>query len=170
MDPGIGRVEWGPHGERKRTSAAYWRQPLAWNRAAAAAGRVERVFPSLCDPFDNRPIRHAPGIFRPDPGDPAPAMAADADEAAAERGPDVRGSRRLAGDAALGTSVEDQKRAINLFLLALAARALRARIGRSPVSNHCWARLIRPGSCFTRVPLSSLVTLRSRRRGSSSTL
>lgn len=54
MDTRMGRVEWGPHGERKRTSAAYWRQPLAWNRAAAAAGRVERVFPSLCDPFDNQ--------------------------------------------------------------------------------------------------------------------
>ncbi|BAQ44345.1 bacteriophage protein gp37 [Methylobacterium aquaticum] len=54
MDTRMGRVEWGPHGERSRTSAAYWRQPLAWNRAAAAAGRVERVFPSLCDPFDNR--------------------------------------------------------------------------------------------------------------------
>lgn len=25
-------VEWGPQGERKRTSPAYWRKPLTWNR------------------------------------------------------------------------------------------------------------------------------------------
>lgn len=38
---------------RRRTTAAYWRQPLAWNRKAAAAGRRARVFgPSLADPFD----------------------------------------------------------------------------------------------------------------------
>lgn len=54
MDTRLGRVEWGPHGERSRTSASYWRQPLAWNREAQAAGRMLRVFPSLCDPFDNQ--------------------------------------------------------------------------------------------------------------------
>ena len=54
MDTRLGRVEWGPHGERSRTSASYWRQPLAWNREARAAGRMLRVFPSLCDPFDNQ--------------------------------------------------------------------------------------------------------------------
>ena len=38
---------------RRRTTATYWRQPLAWNRKAAAAGRRARVFgPSLADPFD----------------------------------------------------------------------------------------------------------------------
>lgn len=54
MDTRLGRVEWGPHGERSRTSVSYWRQPLAWNREAQAAGRMLRVFPSLCDPFDNQ--------------------------------------------------------------------------------------------------------------------
>ncbi len=54
MDTRLGRVEWGPHGERRRTSADYWRQPLRWNKAAAKAGRRETVFPSLCDPFDNQ--------------------------------------------------------------------------------------------------------------------
>lgn len=38
---------------RKRTTSAYWRQPVLWNRKAAAAGRREKVFgPSLADPFD----------------------------------------------------------------------------------------------------------------------
>lgn len=54
MDTRMGRVTWGPHGERSRTSADYWRKPLAWNRQAAKAGRRTTVFPSLCDPFDNQ--------------------------------------------------------------------------------------------------------------------
>lgn len=45
---------WGPHADRTRTSAANWRKPLAWNRAAAAAGKRARVFcASLADVFDN---------------------------------------------------------------------------------------------------------------------
>lgn len=34
-------VAWGPGQPRKRTSAAYWRQPLAWNRAAAPDTTLE---------------------------------------------------------------------------------------------------------------------------------
>lgn len=50
-----GWVEWGPHGERKRTSAANWRKPIAWNKAAKAAGKPARVFcASLADWLDNR--------------------------------------------------------------------------------------------------------------------
>jgi protein gp37 len=46
---------WGPHGDRLRTSAANWQQPLKWNRAAAAAGIRARVFcASMADVFDNR--------------------------------------------------------------------------------------------------------------------
>jgi protein gp37 len=41
-------------GRRHRTSVGYWRQPLKWDREAAAAGRRERVFcASLADVFDN---------------------------------------------------------------------------------------------------------------------
>jgi protein gp37 len=50
------RVEWGQPGAgagtRDRMSDDYWRQPLAWERAAAKAGERPFVFPSLCDPFD----------------------------------------------------------------------------------------------------------------------
>lgn len=54
MDARLGRVEWGPHGSRSRTSASYWRKPLAWDRAAAKAGKRTRVFcASLADVFDN---------------------------------------------------------------------------------------------------------------------
>jgi protein gp37 len=40
--------------QRRRTSEAYWRQPLKWNEAAAAAGGQVGVFSgSLCDIFDD---------------------------------------------------------------------------------------------------------------------
>lgn len=48
-------VAWGPKGERRRTSEANWRQPLAWDRKAAKAGIRKRVFcASLADVFDNQ--------------------------------------------------------------------------------------------------------------------
>lgn len=43
------------HGERRRTTEAYWRGPLKWDAAAAAAGVRKRVFcASLADVFDDR--------------------------------------------------------------------------------------------------------------------
>lgn len=59
MDHRYGKVEWGPHGERKRTSDANWRQPIKWNAAARAFkkdhGHRPRVFcASLADVFDNK--------------------------------------------------------------------------------------------------------------------
>jgi protein gp37 len=50
-----GWVQWGPHGERKRTSAANWRKPIQWDKAAKGAARRPRVFcASLADVFDNQ--------------------------------------------------------------------------------------------------------------------
>ena len=51
---------WGAHAARTRTSPANWRKPLAWNKAAQAAGTRARVFcASLADVFDNHPsIKH----------------------------------------------------------------------------------------------------------------
>ena len=59
MDHRYGRVEWGPHGERKRTSEANWKKPLKWNAEArtfkAEYGHRPRVFcASLADVFDNQ--------------------------------------------------------------------------------------------------------------------
>lgn len=46
---------WEPGAARKRTSAAYWRQPLAWNRKAEREERRARVFcASMADVFDNQ--------------------------------------------------------------------------------------------------------------------
>jgi len=59
MDKRYGRVKWGPHGERVRTSPGNWKNPLKWNRAAATFqaehARRQRVFcSSLADVFDNK--------------------------------------------------------------------------------------------------------------------
>jgi protein gp37 len=49
-----GRVVWGPHGDRSRTSPQNWNKPRAWDRAAAATGVRAKVFcASLADVFDN---------------------------------------------------------------------------------------------------------------------
>ena len=58
MDTRLGRVQWGAGQARKRTSAATWRQPLAWERDwenfLTRHGRRRRVFcASLADVFDN---------------------------------------------------------------------------------------------------------------------
>jgi protein gp37 len=67
MDKRYGKVEWGTHGERKRTSDANWRQPIKWNAAARKFrkehGRRPRVFcASLADVFDNK----VPSLWRED--------------------------------------------------------------------------------------------------------
>ena len=59
MDHRYGKVEWGPHGERKRTSEENWKKPIKWNAEARVFkrehGRRPRVFfPSLGDAFDNK--------------------------------------------------------------------------------------------------------------------
>ena len=59
MDHRYGRVEWGPHGERKRTSDGNWQKPIKWNAEArtfkAEYGHRPRVFcASLADVFDNQ--------------------------------------------------------------------------------------------------------------------
>ena len=51
-------VVWGsgPESTRRRTSEAYWKQPLKWNRKAKETGERPRVFcGSLCDVFEDWP-------------------------------------------------------------------------------------------------------------------
>lgn len=59
-----GLVKWG--GTRRRTSAAYWRQPLKWNAEAERVGTRPRVFcASLADVFDNDvPVEWRADLFR----------------------------------------------------------------------------------------------------------
>lgn len=49
-----GKVRWGAGEDRVRTSEANWKMPARWDRAAAAAGRIDTVFClSLGDIWDN---------------------------------------------------------------------------------------------------------------------
>lgn len=49
-----GHVQWGPHGARRRTSAANWAKPIKWNAEAEASDIRRKVFcASLADVFDN---------------------------------------------------------------------------------------------------------------------
>lgn len=47
----FGMDNWGKGKPRRRTSAATWRNPVKWNLKIENQERP-RVFPSLCDPFD----------------------------------------------------------------------------------------------------------------------
>jgi protein gp37 len=44
---------WGPGAPRREYSDDHWEKPLRWNAAAKKAGVRLKVFPSVCDPFDN---------------------------------------------------------------------------------------------------------------------
>jgi protein gp37 len=44
---------WGPGAPRRTYSDDHWAKPHRWNHAAAKSGKTMRVFPSVCDPFDN---------------------------------------------------------------------------------------------------------------------
>jgi len=52
MDKRYHKVKWGPHGERKRTSEANWKQPLHWARRAAVAKAKAWA---NCEPAPERP-------------------------------------------------------------------------------------------------------------------
>jgi protein gp37 len=52
---GKGRDLWDVSADRKRTSSAYWRGPLRWNKRAQAERTRRRVFcASMADIFDNK--------------------------------------------------------------------------------------------------------------------
>lgn len=57
---------WGPGSTRKPMSEAYWKQPLKWNKAAAAAGVKAKVFcASMADVFEGHPdtLPHLQRLF-----------------------------------------------------------------------------------------------------------
>lgn len=50
-----GKKNWGADAERTRTSVAYWKQPILWNKEAEAAGERRRVFcASMADVGEDR--------------------------------------------------------------------------------------------------------------------
>lgn len=134
MDKRYGRVQWGApgkgNGTRVRTSAGNWRQPIRWNKKAVAEGTRPFVFcSSLADVFDNQ----VPNEWRRDLFDliratphlvwllltKRPQLIVKLYEEAQRLNPDgTRWTSTLSRErsawprnAAIGTTVEDQKRA-----------------------------------------------------------
>lgn len=67
MDKRYGRVKWGVHGLRVRTSKSNWKQPNRWNKAAKEAGVRARVFcASLADIFEDKPDQQELNDWRRD--------------------------------------------------------------------------------------------------------
>lgn len=51
-----GKDIWGPGAKRQRTSAAYWKKPLQWDKQAIKEGRRFKVFcASMADVFEDNP-------------------------------------------------------------------------------------------------------------------
>ena len=57
---------WGKLGSRRATSHLYddhWEKPLRWEVASAKARQRFKMFPSVCDPFDNAAAEKQRGRF-----------------------------------------------------------------------------------------------------------
>jgi len=50
-----GHDVWGVAKPRRFFGDAHWQKPRVWERKARELGRQLRVFPSMCDPFEDRP-------------------------------------------------------------------------------------------------------------------
>jgi len=45
---------WGQNADRRFFNDKHWNDPLRWNRKAEQAKERRRIFPSMCDPFEDR--------------------------------------------------------------------------------------------------------------------
>lgn len=105
-------LRWGPGAPRTRTSAAYWKQPLKWNREAEKSGVRRKVFcGSLCDAFDSEaPVGALGDLFRLI--DATPALTWLLLTKRAERLEEVRADHGgWPRNVWLGVTVENQKQA-----------------------------------------------------------
>ncbi|WP_370878477.1 phage Gp37/Gp68 family protein [Pararhizobium capsulatum] len=122
MDKRYGKVQWGPKGERVRTGGHTWNDPLRWQRQAEKNGTRPFVFcASLADIFDNQVPQDWRGdafaVMRKTPN-LVYLLLTKRPQNIVKMADAVGG---LPANAALGTTVEDQKRAdINLPALQVA--------------------------------------------------
>lgn len=122
MDKRYGKVQWGPKGERVRTGKHTWNDPLRWQKQAEKDGSRPFVFcASLADIFDNQvPMDWRGGAFAVMRKTPnlVYLLLTKRPQNIVKLADAVGG---LPKNAALGTTVEDQKRAdINLPALQVA--------------------------------------------------
>ncbi|WP_457663960.1 DUF5131 family protein [Sinorhizobium medicae] len=112
MDKRYGKVQWGPHGERVRTGAHTWNDPIRWNRQAEKDGERPFVFcASLADIFDNQ----VPAEWRRNAFDVMRRTPRLVYLLLTKRPQNIVKLAEAAGglptNAAIGTTIEDQKRA-----------------------------------------------------------
>ncbi|MBO9125492.1 MULTISPECIES: phage Gp37/Gp68 family protein [unclassified Rhizobium] len=112
MDKRYNRVQWGPHGDRVRTGTSTWREPLRWQKRAEKDGDRPFVFcASLADIFDNQVDPHwradAFDVMRRTPN-LVYLLLTKRPQNIVKLSDAVGG---LPANVALGTTVEDQKRA-----------------------------------------------------------
>jgi protein gp37 len=120
MDKRYGKVQWGPHGERVRTAPANWKQPIKWSKQAENDRTRPFVFcASLADVFDNQ----VPAEWREDLFDLIRVTPNLVYLLLTKRPQNIvkmvqshgaiagNGTRYLPRNAAIGTTIEDQKRA-----------------------------------------------------------
>lgn len=129
MDKRYGRTQWGGPGKgagtRARTSAGNWHQPIRWNKRAIETGTRPFVFcSSLADVFDNQVpvewrrdlfdlIRATPNLvwllLTKRPGQIVPLFVLN-EAGRMKQDHEAFISERWPRNAAIGTTVEDQKR------------------------------------------------------------
>ncbi|EHK57721.1 DUF5131 family protein [Allomesorhizobium alhagi] len=145
MDLRYGKVQWGPHGERVRTSVQNWNKVRRWQRQAAAAGEKWFIFcASLADIFDNQ----VPPEWRKDLFDLARECPNLIFLFLSKRPQNMVKMSEAAGglpsNCALGTTCEDQKRwDINIPALSVAKYMLRptfAFVSGEPLLGPMWVR------------------------------
>ncbi|CDZ67656.1 Gp37Gp68 family protein [Neorhizobium galegae bv. orientalis] len=128
MDKRFAKVQWGPHGERVRTSPHTWNDPLRWQREAEKTGDRPFVFcASLADIFDNQ----VPAEWRAEAFEVMRRTPNLVYLLLTKRPQNIVKMAAAVGflpkNAALGTTIEDQARAdINLPALDRAKRCLPA--------------------------------------------
>jgi len=165
-----GKAKWGAGQPRVRTAASTWSQPLKWDRAAAKAGRRDRVFcASLADVFDPEvPAEWLCDLLTLIDACPnldwllltkRPELIRERCDAASNGNGDLWDFERHMPNVWLGTTVEDQQRADERIpaLLSVPARVrfLSCEPLLGPVNiagaiwNHCPRSLLAP--YFSRV-------------------
>lgn len=177
MDKRWGKVEWGPQGQRKRTSKANWRKPYQWNKKAASEGRRYRVFcASLADVFEHKPDQPEMDEWRADLFSMIAAtprldwlLLTKRPELVNQTIERVTGFSdaemwfHSAGNVWIGTSVEDQaaadKRIPELLKVPAKVRFLSCEPLLGPVTLTSWDQYIYPDGFENNGPMQAILGL-----------
>jgi protein gp37 len=145
LDHRLGGDHWGPGRPRRTMTDHHWAQPLKWNASAAAAGVRRKVFPSMCDPFDEEaPVSEYVRFWRLIEATPSLDWLLLMKRVASV--PPYRDLAKTHPNVWLGASVEDQaaanERIPALLGLSAAVRFLSVEPLLGPVDLRRWLHVI----------------------------